>query len=595
MNFVKILRTAATAIAAATLLQTVTATQPVDDNVQVTSRLAFGSASFLEIKNLKRGPVTVGVRGGPMSTLQFPEQRVQIEEGGTALVNLGDLFAGARNPVQALHALITVTDRRGVRQDGPALYENLRVEGGVVKQIAYEEAYLSKQIRTGEVGDPVEADLGAGFVDRSPMPQVVFEAKPLDRPLPIEKFEAPGLEDMLKMEPNAVGDPGGVVAEGGGKARAAAMEGPFFGSAPAANLKPEPVEDPEETTKVTISGQFFLLTPNPAAAYMVKPAWAWSVQAFEWVGQYWKYRASAFVNSDGSWQAALNVADPKANLRIVYRPVNRFVYFRKPDGNAYAWQRHWSLANGTNTGQMTANLAADGDLPGLDQLYLRAMTLWSKMHTNGINPLMNHPASITYPNNLSTGECTTKDKDDKMIPWSCATTDKGIYIAPRHAFGGTAMHELAHLIHLHYWGKWPDGWNGDHSARKCYDAGLALTEGFANYIAYWTVSTPTNLDTSVRSNIDVESLDDEFCKGPTNEMRAAAVMWDTYDSTWELVDNNKADIWYYAKPSGFISLFLKNPKSSIEDYRPLMKQQPNLPSWFPAEVDRTFRLNTIIP
>jgi hypothetical protein len=591
MNPLKLIRNLIPAIAVLALIPTASATQPTIKNVRVSSNLRPGTSS-LHLVNLTKRSVAVSVRSGPLSTLTFEPQRVFIAAGAEATAYLGDLFSNAQSPVQALQVLTDVAYDNGRREEAPVLYEMVRIGAGGIEKISYGEAYLSRQVDIREVGDPVEADMGAGYVERSPMPTRVFAARPLDPMIRVEQLgDLPEIEELLKLELNQVGDPGPVTMDD--RALMDSRRAASFAMSPGTTPDFNP-NGPVTPVKLTLKGNFFVKYPHESGFVLQKAAWGWSARVWEWVDGMWKYRGTAEVNKLGNWKGSFQFVELHPLVRVIYQPVNRFVSFRKTDGTAYGWTITADLANGTDLGHYMADLTGGGDAPGMEYLFHRSMLLWAKLSKNGINPLLPAAIPVTFPNDLTTGECELTDDDDKdkEYPWSCATSQR-IYIIPEHARGGTGPHELAHVIHRHYWGKFPKGSGGKHDPRECYNAGMALTEGFANYIAYWTTSTYDRLDTSARWDLDVESLDSkDFCWGSSNEMRVTALMWDTFDGGVEQEDIENRDVWRFLNPAGFISIFLKNPNESILEYRFILRTGAT--EWFKEEVDRTLRLNKLI-
>jgi len=130
--------------------------------------------------------------------------------------------------------------------------------------------------------------------------------------------------------------------------------------------------------------------------------------------------------------------------------------------------------------------------------------------------------------------------------------------------------------------------------RQCYTNGLALTEGFANFIAYWVQLDRTTGSPAVSSyNFNLETLPDDVCKGQTNEMRVAATFWDTYDYWNDGPDpNSKFDGLYYLNQAAPVSLYLNNAKAKMDDYRGIMKN--GQPDNVQTQFDNLYRLNTII-
>lgn len=88
-----------------------------------------------------------------MSTLQLDERRARIEKGGTTAINPGNLFAREANSIPALHVLVGFAAARS-NGEVPVLYEPLRIGGGAVRRIGFEEADLSRQVRQMRPSEP---------------------------------------------------------------------------------------------------------------------------------------------------------------------------------------------------------------------------------------------------------------------------------------------------------------------------------------------------------------------------------------------------------------------------------------------------------
>ena len=139
----------------------------------------------------------------------------------------------------------------------------------------------------------------------------------------------------------------------------------------------------------------------------------------------------------------------------------------------------------------------------------------------------------------------------------------------------------------------PPGSGGTHNLWDCYNNGLALTEGFANFITYWTQFDRGNTSpVAAYFNMNVESLPAGVCGNQTAEMRIAATLWDLYDTHGENINSSNGDGLHYINPGVPVALYLNNKKNSMADYLSIV-QAGQSTAW-QNEFSRLFRLNKII-
>jgi hypothetical protein len=140
----------------------------------------------------------------------------------------------------------------------------------------------------------------------------------------------------------------------------------------------------------------------------------------------------------------------------------------------------------------------------------------------------------------------------------------------------------------------PPGSGGMHNLWDCYNNGLALTEGFANFVTYWT-----QFDRSVASAVapyfgmNIEAIPAGVCANQTAEMRVASALWDMYDIPNDTSNATARDALYYVNPAVPVALYLNNKKNSMAEYLPVT--QAGQSSFWQAEFTKLFRLNKIIP
>ena len=212
-----------------------------------------------------------------------------------------------------------------------------------------------------------------------------------------------------------------------------------------------------------------------------------------------------------------------------------------------------------------------------------------------MNALRNQPIEVFFPNTLASGQCIYNDGAGPYA-WSCSYWANGkIYIIPEHGSESVVQHEIAHSINSFYWnGSMPPGAGGTHNLWNCYNNGLALTEGFANFLTYWT-----QFDRGQASpmapyfNMNLESLPGGVCANQTTEMRIAATFWDMYDTHSESVSSTSGDGIYYVSQASAVALYLGSKKNAMSEYLPAV--QSGQSAYFQNEFTRIFRLNKIVP
>ena len=250
------------------------------------------------------------------------------------------------------------------------------------------------------------------------------------------------------------------------------------------------------------------------SANSYKAAWGWVVRAWQNVNGNWNFLGWTYVGGDGSWQIGLSNVVGGKPIRVEYQTKNRFVSLQDASGNPYTWGDNWNLTGGvTDIGYRFADLTVNGDLPGVDTLYVGATNVWEKFYNNGMNALRDQPIEIYYPNTLASGKCV-ENSGSGNFAWSCSYWSTGqIYIIPEHAFASVVQHEIAHSINSFYWnGNLPPGAGGMHDLWNCYNNGLALTEGFADFIAYWVEFDRTNpAPVAEYFNMNMETVPDGVC------------------------------------------------------------------------------------
>lgn len=105
--------------------------------------LCAGPAAFatsvLRDTNNTRIAGYVSIEAGNLSTLGFPAKRVPIAAGETVAIDLGVLRFG--DDTHILHVRTVIENERGERRQGKPLFEPLRVSGGRIERISFEETF----------------------------------------------------------------------------------------------------------------------------------------------------------------------------------------------------------------------------------------------------------------------------------------------------------------------------------------------------------------------------------------------------------------------------------------------------------------------
>jgi len=306
------------------------------------------------------------------------------------------------------------------------------------------------------------------------------------------------------------------------------------------------------------------------------------------------------VEGDGDWSVELHRhAMNSRNLHVEYLSLNRFYKIVDEDNNLHAWAHSVNFSNnGSNLdiGDFYADLTVDGDLPGLRNVTRGASRLWSKFYNAGINPLRAHVIKITFPN-LSGNHCKTQDSNGNDIPWSCSYSGQigHIEIATAHtADQDVVSHELAHTVNKGYW-VFPQNSGGPHDLTNCFTDGLALTEGFANFVAYWIEHNANSTNPIMPfTGMNLDTLPASItCTNETNEMRVAATFWDLFDIGFESGANDDSnDSMHFNNRGTVLSKYLGTRKVRMSDFLPVY--QNGLSNSIKSRVEKIFRHNLII-
>ena len=566
------------------------ATQASPVDVTVESRIARYGASFLHVQNRGRETYRLSFLPGPAGTVQFRPVLIALEPGAMADLNLGQLVFTGGVEVFDVNSIVSALPPaqkptgEGQVVIGPTLYEVLVVDSISVRKTTYENQFLARRMPVRGDSSPARIDFGGGYFSSRAIGALAFESTRIDpddgvwrTPPPID---LPSPIEMSNMAPKQLPD---FSATGAGTATS----------------KREGAEERDAKTSAntngvfgTIQGKLFLKVPSG-----FNPAWGWSARAWQLIGTTWIQIGHAWVKGDGTWSLDfLFPPIPGIKVRIEYQPANRFVQLQDENQNVYTWGDNWNLTGSlTDIGFRSLNLTKTGDAPGIDVIYQGATALWRRFKADGMNAVRDQPIQITFPN-TSLSTCPQVDANNNPIPWSCSNSGSGqIWLISKHAKAGVVQHEIAHSIHSYYWnGSMPNGSGIQHKLIGCYNPGVALTEGFADFMPYWVQferDNPGPQEASLGYNI--ENPGPGFCSGPTNEVWVSATFWDVYDSHNDGVAP-LADTWDFFHHGAAVGTFLNNSgHNSMTEYWAvyitILGGNMTMP------IFDTFLLNTMLP
>jgi hypothetical protein len=543
-----------------------TADQPRRPRIVITSNFDSPDTTVLQIHNGEQCRVDLRIVPGPLSSISFPETTLSIPGNSRDEVSFSNL--GYTPGPHVLHVLGHPTSL--CTSTVPAsLYEPLKVTGASITRLSYEQAFLDRRVPIDGFSEEGIVDYGQGYVESAPVSPSVFLAKKLPEGATLEEDKDPfDLKKLLELKP---------------------------GTLPSGK---EPVQDAPKavaghrSTLRYITGHWALQVDS--TRYI--NGWGFTVKVWQ-NNAGWRLLGSAPVGFAGHWTANIDSARVVEGrpLVIEYVSQNRFVRLQDPTRRPYAWGHESDFTD--NVGSWYADLTVTGDLPSLHNLMRGAHYLWDKFVSVRISPLRDEPIRITYPNSLSSGECIEENEDRTRYAWSCSYSSDGrIYLIADHAGDMTTVqHEIAHSIHAYYWrGGRPAGAGGPHSLGSCYNSGLALSEGFANFIPYW-VQFYQDVRGPRASGLgyDIETPGPGFCMGPMNEVQVSAAFWDMYDMVADATSTTAVDNVFYVDHAKPIVAVLGNPRNSMVDYLALLSDDAS--AAMRVELSNLFRLNTLIP
>lgn len=323
----------------------------------------------------------------------------------------------------------------------------------------------------------------------------------------------------------------------------------------------ESESSPQPEASYVITGMF---STKWSSDHSLHPGFGFRVEA--WTNEntgVWRMLASDWVQSNGTWQ--LNIPNSAGYqgklLRMYYRSYNSYYEPQNQTGGKYSWKDpdRTDIPTSYYVGHRYADTDG-GDYNGVGELVDAAMYMWSRLYWNGgINPVPSSPIKFYFPNTWY--DCG----DGSGVPWSCANTSGEIWLIAAHGIQADVVtHEMGHQLNNKYWGnKRPAGSGGNHTLTGCYPTrlGMALREGFANFIPAWVGYPDRNVAeggfSSGRWALDYDP-ESRFsppncANGWENEVWVARTFWDLHDTR-----SDGDDILWFIHRGAVISLYLSN-------------------------------------
>lgn len=219
------------------------------------------------------------------------------------------------------------------------------------------------------------------------------------------------------------------------------------------------------------------------------------------------------VAADGSFSLA---AAAPAKLRVSLD--NARWTFESDSGKAYEWEAG-PFAGGTDAGSLSPAPGSENAKLGVLHLtYVEAIDFLAR---EGTTDWWKDPLTVVWPGGA-----------DYYTSWTLHLTDPLAW--------DVVLHELGHAVMAGAMNARTSG--GSHKIDECYSQGLAWSEGWATYFAGAVRLSPDDADAKFeflvprRAPIRLENVPADVCRGPNNEWRVAAGLWDLTDRHAEAGD-----------------------------------------------------------
>jgi hypothetical protein len=187
--------------------------------------------------------------------------------------------------------------------------------------------------------------------------------------------------------------------------------------------------------------------------------------------------------------------------------------FRSDNDKTYEWEAG-PFADGADVGPLSPVPGTENSKLGVLHLtYLEALDFLAREATDD---WWKKPLTVVWPGG-----------SDYFEPgaWTLHLTDPMAW--------DVVLHELGHAVMDGAMDARTSG--GSHKIDECYSAGLAWSEGWATFFAGAVRLSPDDPDAKFeflvprRAPIRLENVPADVCRGPNNEWRVAAGLWDIYD------------------------------------------------------------------
>lgn len=158
--------------------------------------------------------------------------------------------------------------------------------------------------------------------------------------------------------------------------------------------------------------------------------------------------------------------------------------------------------------------------------------------------------------------------DGDYYSWNTVNITRGHY-------WDVVGHELGHAIYDQ--GRIGQQQGGRHRIDECYTGTLALSEGWASFFSAWLSIDLKDSDAKFeymvkrRAPLEIETVPSDVCKGPTNEWRVTAFLWDIIDLAYdgENAQESFAKIWKLTHKKRFRNI-TQLAKSLEENIDPML-------------------------
>mgnify|MGYP003348335568 CR=1 FL=1 len=286
------------------------------------------------------------------------------------------------------------------------------------------------------------------------------------------------------------------------------------------------------------------------------PAWGWRAVAWWNDGGTWKELAEDWVQWDGSYQLVFSYTGYSGqNLRMQFRAYNRFYEPRSStDDSVFRWRNpdRTNIATIHDEGHWYADTDG-GDANGVAELYRGAYLLWSRMYWDGdIDPLRANPIKVVFPN--TSYDCG----NGSGSPWSCANSGGTVWLIAAHGIQpDVVQHEFAHQVNYEFWGnRGPKGSCLTHSLCSNLNIGLALSEGYADFVPAWVGCSrgDANCTASYGTSTETTSVCGTTKENEWNVAQTFADLWDSH--------SDGDDVLWYNSEGAVHKLFFANGPSS---------------------------------